>query len=94
MSKSYRDGRMALTQRLFAYSGRGILCSDQACNQFIQVISENKKAPKPGLFHRIFGSSTWARTRDLRINSPALYQLSYRGSEALNYSHIVELLAN
>ena len=27
------------------------------------------------------GSSTWARTRDLRINSPALYQLSYRGIE-------------
>ncbi len=27
----------------------------------------------------ILGSSTWARTRDLRINSPALYQLSYRG---------------
>ena len=26
-----------------------------------------------------FGSPTWARTRDLRINSPALYQLSYRG---------------
>ena len=25
------------------------------------------------------GSSTWARTRDPRINSPALYQLSYRG---------------
>ena len=24
-----------------------------------------------------FGSSTWARTRDQRINSPALYQLSY-----------------
>ncbi len=24
-----------------------------------------------------FGSSTWARTRDLRINSPALYRLSY-----------------
>jgi hypothetical protein len=28
------------------------------------------------------GSSTWARTRDLRINSPALYRLSYRGTEA------------
>ena len=28
-----------------------------------------------------FGSPTWARTRDLRINSPALYQLSYRGTE-------------
>ncbi len=27
----------------------------------------------------IFGSPTWARTRDLRINSPALYRLSYRG---------------
>ena len=27
------------------------------------------------------GSPTWARTRDLRINSPALYQLSYRGIE-------------
>jgi hypothetical protein len=27
------------------------------------------------------GSPTWARTRDLRINSPSLYRLSYRGSE-------------
>jgi hypothetical protein len=27
-----------------------------------------------------FGSPTWARTRDLRINSPALYRLSYRGT--------------
>ena len=26
-----------------------------------------------------FCSPTWARTRDLRINSPALYRLSYRG---------------
>src|SRR5438105_1518632 len=31
------------------------------------------------------GSPTWARTRDLRINSPALYRLSYRGT-ALDYS--------
>ena len=29
-----------------------------------------------------FGSPTWARTRDLRINSPSLYRLSYRGKEA------------
>jgi hypothetical protein len=28
-----------------------------------------------------FGSPTWARTRDLRINSPSLYRLSYRGSD-------------
>ena len=29
------------------------------------------------VFNACSGSSTWARTRDLRINSPALYQLSY-----------------
>ncbi|CAG9241756.1 hypothetical protein PCAR4_110012 [Paraburkholderia caribensis] len=29
---------------------------------------------------QFFGSPTWARTRDLRINSPALYRLSYRGT--------------
>ncbi len=28
----------------------------------------------------LLGSPTWARTRDLRINSPALYRLSYRGT--------------
>ncbi|CAG9239114.1 hypothetical protein PSAB6_90085 [Paraburkholderia sabiae] len=42
-------------------------------------IAENKKGP-----HMCgpsnFGSPTWARTRDLRINSPALYRLSYRGT--------------
>ena len=26
------------------------------------------------------GSPTWTRTRDLRINSPSLYRLSYQGS--------------
>ena len=30
-------------------------------------------------FFILFGSSTWARTRDTRINSPLLYRLSYRG---------------
>ena len=30
------------------------------------------------------GSPTWARTRDLRINSPALYQLSYRGIQPIS----------
>jgi hypothetical protein len=29
------------------------------------------------------GSSNWARTSDLRINSPALYQLSYRGTSKI-----------
>ena len=30
-------------------------------------------------FFQNLGSPTWARTRDLRINSPSLYRLSYRG---------------
>ena len=29
----------------------------------------------------MIGSPTWVRTRDLRINSPSLYRLSYRGME-------------
>ena len=29
-----------------------------------------------------FGSPSWTRTNDLRINSPSLYRLSYRGSES------------
>ena len=35
---------------------------------------------KNGCFLKL-GSPNWARTSDLRINSPALYQLSYWGSE-------------
>ena len=42
------------------------------------------KAPKSLIRHMFIGSSTWARTRDLRINSPALYQLSYRGIEPIS----------
>src|ERR1700754_3726462 len=38
---------------------------------------------------RLGGSSTWARTRDLRINSPALYQLSYRGTAVTASLHSV-----
>jgi hypothetical protein len=46
---------------------------------------DNKKANPRGLAFLLacLGSSTWARTRDLRINSPALYRLSYRGSDGL-----------
>src|SRR5471032_3607728 len=39
---------------------------------------------KAGLF-LCSGSPTWTRTRDLRINSPSLYQLSYQGKEAALY---------
>jgi len=34
---------------------------------------------------KYYGSPTWTRTRDLRINSPSLYQLSYQGIE-IHYS--------
>ncbi len=39
------------------------------------------------------GSSTRARTWDLRINSPSLYQLSYRGIKELErqFSYVLEL---
>ena len=41
---------------------------------------QSKKAtPKGSLLLPLNGSSTWARTRDTRINSPLLYRLSYRG---------------
>ena len=41
------------------------------------LIDVKKPEQKFRLFK--FGSPTWARTRDLRINSPSLYRLSYRG---------------
>jgi hypothetical protein len=40
---------------------------------------ENKKRPASLQVFAKFGSPTWTRTRDLRINSPSLYQLSYQG---------------
>jgi hypothetical protein len=46
------------------------------------IASEMKKATyRRGLLYS--GSPTWTRTRDLRINSPSLYRLSYQGKEAL-----------
>jgi hypothetical protein len=49
----------------------------------------NQKAKKSAganlLTLDLLGSPTWTRTRDLRINSPSLYRLSYQGT-ASNYS--------
>ena len=42
---------------------------------------KKKKHQTNLMFSIDFGSPTWARTRDLRINSPSLYRLSYRGIE-------------
>ena len=46
-----------------------------------------KSQPRRIGFLLCLGSSTWARTRDLRINSPALYRLSYRGSDGFGHMH-------
>ena len=40
---------------------------------------------------KLGGSSTWTRTRDLRINSPTLYQLSYRGKFGVFLSYFEKL---
>jgi hypothetical protein len=53
------------------------------------ISQKTKKSAGENLLTSVFyGSPTWARTRDLRINSPALYQLSYRGT-ASNYSQLL-----
>ncbi len=39
-----------------------------------------QKASKLRWPFKFFGSPTWTRTRDTRINSPLLYQLSYQGT--------------
>ncbi len=41
-----------------------------------------------------FGSPTWTRTRDLRINSPSLYRLSYQGIDEGAILMIVSVLVN
>ena len=40
---------------------------------------KNKKATSCDVAFQNSGSPTWTRTRDLRINSPSLYRLSYQG---------------
>ena len=34
------------------------------------------------------GSPTWTRTRDLRINSPSLYRLSYQGMKRCGHDTV------
>ena len=43
------------------------------------MLQKRKTIPRDGFDVWNCGSPTWARTRDLRINSPSLYRLSYRG---------------
>src|SRR5574338_1124891 len=50
-----------------------------------RAVRQNKEPNRIGwtLCFKSLGSPTWARTRDLRINSPSLYRLSYRGINEL-----------
>ena len=49
------------------------------------VYEASKPRAKSRAILVFLGSPTWIRTRDLRINSPSLYRLSYRGPERRNY---------
>ena len=69
------------------------------CRDHAATIGNSGQEKSPGDFSQgldsfgFFGSSTWARTRDLRINSPALYQLSYRGTSLKLYTEVCPLFA-
>ncbi len=60
---------------------------DDSCVENQAANAKNRGQIKSSLFFSKdtcflnLGSPTWARTRDLRINSPALYRLSYWGPE-------------
>ena len=45
-----------------------------------------KKSENRTQSYELFGSPSWVRTNDLRINSPSLYRLSYRGIEVEKYT--------
>ena len=58
----------------------------RVCNNVVKLSrssqgEKNDKQASDELNLDMFGSPTRARTWDLRINSPSLYQLSYRGFE-------------
>ena len=53
-------------------------------NKLVLYKPTNQSKKKPARLRWLFkfGSPTWTRTRDLRINSPSLYRLSYQGFDA------------
>ena len=48
----------------------------------------NKKAREMAGYFSATGSPTWTRTRDLRINSPSLYRLSYQGMKRCGHDTV------
>jgi hypothetical protein len=61
--------------------GISLCYHDNKVDVFRLQLNLKPKKKKPYISARLleFGSPTWARTRDTRINSPLLYRLSYRG---------------
>ena len=53
-----------------------------------------KKGLPPTRQPLLIGSPTWTRTRDLRINSPSLYRLSYQGIDEGAILMITGVLVN
>src|ERR1044072_5792463 len=76
-------------------TGNAGACSANGNVALSHCVKHRAKTKSPveclGFSIMFYGSPTWARTRDLRINSPALYRLSYRGT-ACNYSQLFEAL--
>ena len=72
-SRTQPDGRWLKTNQICAY-GPAIF----GCSIIIDIFGQIKK-PRIAARLYLFGSPTWIRTRDLRINSPSLYRLSYQG---------------
>ena len=60
------------------------------------MLSPSRKIKKPCIAARLSntGSPTWTRTRDLRINSPSLYRLSYQGIDEGAILMTVSVLVN
>ena len=83
MSCCYRrvHGIISMPDSQIAF-GRDI----NAQRRFAEIIVQTKKKLHAEAYNSLIlmqiGSPTWTRTRDLRINSPSLYQLSYQGIEA------------
>src|SRR5690606_9699852 len=109
MARQAREGRKRGAMRLgYMLASRGCCLSDSLHDSsgqcegvreiLLSMVADTRwqegKKPTRRLAFCLFGSSTWARTRDLRINSPALYRLSYRGIThfcSLAGNHLLQL---
>jgi hypothetical protein len=69
-----RGRHMIRAARIQGPNAKGRLVAAQSKNRLAAVSGVGTS-----LHNLLYGSPSWARTSDLRINSPSLYRLSYRG---------------